>query len=343
MHQLKSGRSASVFFLKLFFLAIPLLPATAVFFYYDPYMILHSYKRFDQSKVRLFEAHVGWQNYLQNRDSIPYDSFILGNSCTMAFKTQSWERYLDQESCAVRFFDNAETIGGVFQKIQALDSVGAYLKNILVIIDRNSLTDTSPLKSTYHLFSPETAGLSKPIFYLRFFQEFLYTGHFLSYIEYRITGKYRSGMKKVIYAGAPLREPYTNNFINPREREIELKGNRYWSEHQEEFAVDRTGAGEEDPPVLSGRQLNLLHRMKQICDNHRTVVKIIIGPNYYQKRIHHHDVELMKQLFGQEAVWDFTGINEYTNNDYNYYEPGHYRPIAGEQILQQIYHSSNNS
>lgn len=79
------------FCLKLLLLILPLIPIVVVYFMFDPYRVLHPYKRFDDSPMLLNEAHVGWQNYLQNRDSIVYNSFILGNSCTMAFLTGEWE------------------------------------------------------------------------------------------------------------------------------------------------------------------------------------------------------------------------------------------------------------
>ena len=83
------------FCLKLLLLILPLIPIVVVYFMFDPYRVLHPYKRFDDSPMLLNEAHVGWQNYLQNRDSIAYNSFILGNSCTMAFLTGEWEKYLE--------------------------------------------------------------------------------------------------------------------------------------------------------------------------------------------------------------------------------------------------------
>lgn len=149
------------FCLKLLLLALPLFPIVAIYFIFDPYMVLHSYKRFDNSPVLLNEAHVGWQNYLQNRDSIAYNSFILGNSCTMAFLTGEWEKYLDKDDHAVRFYDNWESLGGVRQKLQALDSVGAPLKNVLVILDKKHWTEVSPCRATticFRLRQPVSAS-----------------------------------------------------------------------------------------------------------------------------------------------------------------------------------------
>ena len=49
------------------------------------------------------------------------------------------------------------------------------------------------------------------------------------------------------------------------------------------------------------------------------------------------EVEQLKELFGAENVYDFSGINKYTNNIRNYYEGAHYRPCLGRQLLDSIY------
>lgn len=154
------------FWIKIFFITIPFIPIIILYFIKDPYMRLYSYKRFDNSKVMLDEAYVGWQNILMNKDSLKYDSFILGNSCTMAFNTHEWEKYLGKSSVAARFFDNGEGIGGVCQKLEALDSIGLQLHNIMIILDRKSFADVYPQTRSYNLFSPEIAKISKIEFML---------------------------------------------------------------------------------------------------------------------------------------------------------------------------------
>lgn len=340
MKQLKKKHPKVAFILKLLMLALPLFPVIAIYFYYDPDMILHKYKRFDQSKVMLNEAYIGWQNYMQNKDSLGYDSFILGNSCTMAFKTEEWEKHLDKKNRAVRFFDNAETIGGIFQKIEVLDSVGAPLHNILIVVDANSFTDVNPLRSTSHLFSPKVAGISNLEFYSRFLVEFLRPSKGLAFAYYAVTGKSNENIGDYVMDGLPVREPYSNNFINPREGEIIRKGESYWIEHKRRFRKKRDDSGKEDKCYIFTSQIDLLERMNRICKKHHSNVKIIIGPDYQQKKANLKDVIKLKEIFGDDAVWDFTGINEYTNDYHNYYDPGHYRPFIGARLLNRIYSSS---
>ncbi|MCY6283874.1 hypothetical protein OXV58_09045 [Bacteroides fragilis] len=171
---------------------------------------------------------------------------------------------------------------------------------------------------------------------MRFLQEFLYPDRMIPYIDYLIRHKYAPYMKGVINPGDPVREPYTNNFINPREKEIAQDGEIYWSRHEKEFKK-RTNAGMEELPVIFASQIQVLRSIKKICDKHHTNLKFIIGPDYYQKKTSREDIKILKAILGDSAVWDFTGINEYTADIHHYYEPGHYRPLLGARLLKAIY------
>lgn len=263
-------------------------------------------------------------------------SFILGNSCTMAFKTGDWEKHLKSDDHAVRFFDNEESLGGICQKLQVLDSIGAPINNVLIIVDINTLRKVYPLQDTKHLYSAEVAGISYLKFQLKFLQEFLYPSFMIPYIDYLIRGKYTPQMNGIIHLGPPIREPYTNNFINPREAEIEQKGELYWTCHQKEFKP-RPEAGKEEEVIVSAGQIRLLRTIRSICDKHRADLKFILSPYYYQKKMNSKDIEMMKNILGKSAVWDFTGINEYTMDIHNYYEPEHYRPVLGVRLLEKVY------
>ena len=95
MMKKNSERNAAIRFMKkLFILFIPFIALLAVYFLDDPFMVLKNYERYDQTPVVLNEGHVGWQMYLNNRDTIPIDSYIMGNACTMAYQCHEWEKYL---------------------------------------------------------------------------------------------------------------------------------------------------------------------------------------------------------------------------------------------------------
>ena len=118
MMKKNSERNAAIRFMKkLFILFIPFIALLAVYFLDDPFMVLKNYERYDQTPVVLNEGHVGWQMYLNNRDTIPIDSYIMGNSCTMAYQCHEWEKYL-HGGRAVRLFGNAESLAAVADDVR---------------------------------------------------------------------------------------------------------------------------------------------------------------------------------------------------------------------------------
>ncbi len=324
------------FWIKVCFLLLPFSSIVAVYFILDPFMVLHRYTRFDSSFVMLNEAYVGWQNYMVNRDSIGYNSYILGNSWTMAFKCEEWEKHLKKGDRAVRFFDTGESLGGVCQKLEALDSAGARIDNVLVVASIPLIKDTFPMQDNGHIFSADVAKISKLEFQLKFLQQFLKPSFTIPYIDYLIRRKYTKHMSGIIAPVFPIREPYTNNFINPREHEIVRDGDRFWILHKSEF-VQRTESGKEEERTIFSEHMRLLRKIKSLCDKHGASLKLVIGPDYSQKITNSVDKALLKKILGNAAIYDFTGINSYTSAIQNYYEPGHFRPIVGARMLEQIY------
>jgi hypothetical protein len=48
-------------------------------------------------------------------------------------------------------------------------------------------------------------------------------------------------------------------------------------------------------------------------------------------------MQLLQTIFGANTIYDYSGINNYTNKVENYYETSHYRPHVGEAIMSEIY------
>ena len=113
-------------------------------------------------------------------------------------------------------------------------------------------------------------------------------------------------------------------------------GDYYWEKYKKRFRP-RSGQDQTYPPVLMKPQIKLLSEMAEVFQTHHTNCKIIISPEYKQIRMNPADVEQLKNIFGSENVYDFSGINQYTNDIRNYYDGAHYRPCLGRQLLDSIY------
>lgn len=319
---------------KLVLFTMPFWALIALYLYDDPFMVLHKYDVYD-SVVKLNEHHVGWQIYKTHNDSLHFNSFILGNSCTMAFRCGEWEKYLEPGDHAIRLFGNAESMKAISLKLRALDREGADIKNVLMVLDRASLSLFDLMTSSSNVLPAAISGQNPLSVQLEFLQGFALPNFLFPYLKYRITGKVEPNMKRMNPYGR-IRDPKNNDAFNPREKLIEQEGEAFWKNRKKEFP-DRDGTVTIAEPAIFQKQRMVLDEIIEVLHRHGTSVRVIISPDYNQKELHPNDRKILQNIFGKENVYDFSGINEFTKDYHNYYESGHYRPLLGNKLLERIY------
>ena len=319
---------------KMMLFAIPFWALIALYVYDDPFMVLRKYDLYD-SDVMLNEHHVGWQIYKNHNDSVHFNSFILGNSCTMAFRCKEWEKYLDSGDRAIRLFGNSESIKAISLKLRALEHEGAEIKNALIILDRASLSHSELLTGARNMLPATVSGRNPFSVHLEFIQAFATPDFLYPYLKYRITGNVERNMKRMNPYGR-IRDSKNNDAFNPREKQIKQEGEAYWKNRKKEFP-ERDGTVIIAEPAIFQKQRMVLDEIMEVLRRHGTSIRIVISPDYNQKELHPDDREILQNIFGKENVYDFTGINEFTKDYHNYYESGHYRPLLGNKLLERIY------
>ena len=317
-------RTFKGFIIKCVLFLVPFFVLAGIYFYDDPFKVLREYKKYDNDPIFLNEDYIGWKTYKNYRDSLHFDSFILGNSCTMAFLTSDWEKYLNGEK-AIRLYGTAQRLAAVHRKVMALDKQQDKIANVLLIVDPTLLREHQLSSGYMHLLPPEISGMNKFKFQSQFAQEFFNPKFMIPYMDYRICHHYRPYMRGIVNPDKNIRNTVTNDLWNPREEEIAELGDYYWEKYKKRFRP-RSGQDQTYPPVLMKPQIKLLSEMAEVFQTHHTNCKIIISPEYKQIRMNPADVEQLKNIFGSENVYDFSGINQYKNDIRNYYDGAHYRP-----------------
>ena len=314
--------------------AIPFWILIALYVYEDPFMVLRKYDLYD-SDVMLNEHHVGWQIYKNRNDSVHFNSFILGNSCTMAFRCAEWEKYLAPGDHAIRLFGNGESMKAISLKLQALDREGAEIKNVLMILDRTSLSRCELLTGANHMLPAAISGRNPIAVQMEFMQAFAMPDFLFPYLKYKITGRVELSMRQMNPYGR-VRDSRNNDAFNPREKMIEQEGEAYWENHKNEFP-ERDGTVTIVEPAIYQKQREILEEIMDVLRRHNTSIRVLISPDYNQNELHPDDRKILQSIFGKENVYDFTGINEFTEDYHNYYELGHYRPLLGNKLLERMY------
>ncbi|MBP2660155.1 MAG: hypothetical protein H6Q69_3187 [Firmicutes bacterium] len=82
-----------------------------------------------------------------------------------------------------------------------------------------------------------------------------------------------------------------------------------------------------------------LREIKNIAEENHIELIVFINPihktTYLDTNQDEFD-EFKRELATITDYYDFSGLNEITTNNYNYYETSHYRPFVGDRILERI-------
>lgn len=323
----------SRFYTKVIILCLPFIVALGLYFYFDPFMVLRTYPRYDQSDVFINENLIGWKIYQKHKKARHYNSFIMGNSCTQAFKCKEWEKYLTPGSHAMRFFDNQETIGGFYKKLVALDRDGTEIRNILLVMDWDSFGSAKSYPGSLHAMPPEADPNESHIGYqLKYIQTFFFPDFIFPFMMHKWNPNYCEA--GVVHNYKCIRDSVDNDAINPNDHLITAEGESYWKKQKNLFSARKESTA---LPVINKDIMKELKGIRSICLLHHTKVDIIIGPDFKLIKINPADLKILRTCFGLNSVHDFSGSNDITRDYHHYYDRAHYRPVIGNRIMKQIY------
>jgi hypothetical protein len=118
--------------------SIPIISFLILYFYYDPFKVLRNYDDYSNQFIAPNRDYVSTTMFIKNYKKYNYNSFIFGSSRTIAFRPNSWRKYLGDNSIPFMFDASNESIYGIYTKLKYLDSINVKLKNVLIILDRDA-------------------------------------------------------------------------------------------------------------------------------------------------------------------------------------------------------------
>ncbi len=133
-----------------------------------------------------------------------------------------------------------------------------------------------------------------------------------------------------------LSKEYVAFQIGKNEHLINENKELYYTEREHIF-YNRDNEIRNNSEVINNKAMQYLNDIHNYFIKHNTDYKIIISPLYDQVKFNSNDLSKLYHIFGDENIYDFSGINSITSNKYNYYETSHYRETVGDSIIKQIY------
>lgn len=323
---------------------ISLIILFIVYIWLDPFKVLRSE---DVIKSTMQNGGIGPNRdfvstavYKKNKSIYNYNSFIFGNSCSIFYQVSDWKKYLPANSSCYHFDASGESLYGILRKMEYVSNGGAKLENVLLILDYKTLVQDKPGTGQLYIISPELVGNSNLAdFHWTYFKSFLSPMFFYAYIDFRISGKVKLYMKKFhLLDDTPFYYDSVTNEIRFDNFEDSIRLNRFYTaDRLKMFSHRDTSNLDAYPAAIGESQKEILLGMKKIFKEQGTRYRIIISPLYDQLKISHDDLNCLDSIFGKRNVFDYSGVNEYTKDFYNYYDVVHCRPSVTREILNSIY------
>jgi hypothetical protein len=266
-----------------------------------------------------------------------YDSFIFGSSRSISYHAEVWQEMLPEGSKAFHFDALGETTWGVRNKIRYLQKKNTPLRQVLLSLDEELLAGTGD-RTGYLIISPPALSLAPPTrFYKTSLQALLQPRMAASWIDYSLFRTKRPYMGLVIRdPGSTLRmNPLTADLHHGVEAAILKNPDSYYTGWTERYGT-RERNGWASTPVTEAR-VALLREISTRLEKSHTSVKIIVNPVYNQQPISDEWLKILRTIFGETNVFDYSGKNSFTDDFRNYYDASHFRPHVGTAILEEIY------
>lgn len=159
-----------------------------------------------------------------------------------------------------------------------------------------------------------------------------------AYADYRITGHAKPYMSA---QGVLDHRPFVYDSISNELRfesfEELIASGEYYTEDRMKPFYKRDGELRFASPFIAPKHETMLDAIARHFSAMHTDYFIVISPLYNQIKMNTSDVTMLKQIFGEQRVYDFSGVNRFTADYTHYYERSHYRPHIAKAVLDSIY------
>ena len=318
---------------------MPIIIIIGIYFINDPFKVLYHYDAYAPADgiavVNINDDFASTETFLNNYKKYHYDSYIFGNSRAKTFHINEWEKHIPSTNCFQYGVSN-ESLYGIERKLAFLDEHGIVVRNALIVMDR-FLYDrvAEDPKFPKH---PLLSGRSMFQFQLNTFEGFFDVDFLNQYLYYLVTHKVKSSF----FSGALNSTRYHYDVLSNDAIPTDIDANidrdtaAYYNARKNVF-YDRSVEQKYSDRIIGKEHVALFTKIKAYFDKYGTSYKIVISPVYDQVKTNPTDLSVIDSIFGQDNVYDLSGINSITNDKQNYYESAHYRMRISNGIMDSIY------
>ncbi len=340
--------SIKKFCLRTLLATSPVILFMAFYAIVDPFHIVHPITTDSQGRDSLIVGvNAGFtsiETYNLYNDQYHYDSFIFGSSMSQNFKASYWKPYLDSTASILHFDASMETLTGIISKMNFLGNHGTTIKNALIVIEVEMLGRKPSEDDILYVEHPATTGTMNwfrvhPLFF-NAFRDF-------NQVRYALyPGRYRQEMQNEGIIGdiAPDRIEHLNEmYYGEIDSIIATCPERFFT--PERLAKrKRRVLPAATPPAIDEVVEAQLKTIKEILDKNHTNYIIIVPPRATNPQLKWQDLWVMRAIFGEDKVHDFSGIPEYVGDEKLYYDKAaHLISSRCKALLDSAYYEQDHT
>lgn len=313
-----------------------------LYLYLDPYQVIHEYDSFFENNANAYipinQDYVSTSTFDSNCKTIKMNSFIFGNSRSLFYQVSDWKKHIGQENNTFHFDASGESLYALHKKVAYINKKKMKIDHVLLIVDESLLSRDNPQPGILFEISPQLVN-NDNFFHFHFQYVKAYFSSIVPLTYFKVTNK-------VPFPSSIFNYKFDNRkrFYDPTSNEMQFKivekmidEGKYYTKEKMNLFYRRDTIQKYSKQTILSKQEVMLEEIFTVFTEHNTKYKIIINPLYNQIKINQKDLKYLKELFGKEHVFDFSGINNYTKDYQNYYETSHYRPHISRKILKEIY------
>jgi hypothetical protein len=277
--------------------------------------------------------------YDEYRSRWRYNTFLLGNSKTMAILSSDWFEHIGIQ----RFFKlgtPGESVLNMRRKLEYVASTGASVEHVILLVDNKVLQNvenTHPhFEGPVYMKSLCSSDLFAVEQLAQGFRYYLADAYFLEHWLHLFKtwrGRSSGSIENDI---ADRNSPFTNEVIRT---DMEERLQRDTAAYLVALPTPRLAAG---PSAVSLHPRDRVHlrAIRDLLVRSGSDHHVIFGPEYNCAAIPADIVAEFVEIFGWEHVHDFSADTAFCGKPVLYYEANHYRPVVGRAMLEQVYGDS---
>lgn len=322
---------------SLLLFGMPFFIIVIIYVMKDPFMIIHNYDDFNSNYfIHKNRDFISSEMYFKNSKKYNYDSFIFGSSTALYTPPSIRCEFIEPKGLIYSFDASGENIVGVWSKIQFLNSFGCKINNALITIDQSifsTFVNDNPIFMKHYEIYPS----SKLKFHYMYFLNFMDIRFLIAWTHYSMSNKFYPYMNKILESQPYHYDTITNEYFNTGIlEELKTDSVAYYSKRKDRFP-QRNGLYVEADSVIDVNEVSMLNEIKSIFLADSTSFKILICPSYDQIAFNRSDKEILEAIFGSTNVFDFSGINTFTEEKSNFYDALHFKKYVSREFFQIMY------